>query len=423
MPRSLRGERTIDNPPQKAAAQRNSPATNHLAGNQPLFFRIAPGSHGTLATPRQRAGTSVRVAAQSLGGMQKEALVVSSHGSAIWRLASDEGAYLAGHDEAPCPLSFMTAGMVASFMEEARMLARQRSIIIKAMRLELDNFYTMKGSALAGTMIGGARGVELGAWIDADADKPALRALIADAVAASPVHSLIVDPVPGCFTLTHNARPLSPDRVVACAEPAPPDPAASFGDLKAAPGKWGDIIVKGGLTPKTSESVTNANDSLEEEQNRLLHLRGTCTLRSDGLKVIDQQMFNPRGSMFQFLSEEGTGDGTPGRAPDALSLVAAGIAFCFMTQLGRYAAISKKRLGEHSVVQDILFPPSGSARSARALPVETHLLIHSDEDDGFARTALDMSEQTCFLHALCRSRVGVKMQVSRTDSTVTPPAN
>jgi hypothetical protein len=31
---------------------------------------------------------------------------------------SDEGAYLMGDDVAPCPLAFMTAGMVASFMEE-----------------------------------------------------------------------------------------------------------------------------------------------------------------------------------------------------------------------------------------------------------------------------------------------------------------
>ena len=33
--------------------------------------------------------------------MQKEALVVSRGASAAWRLASDEGAYLNGDDEAP----------------------------------------------------------------------------------------------------------------------------------------------------------------------------------------------------------------------------------------------------------------------------------------------------------------------------------
>ena len=48
--------------------------------------------------------------------MQKDALVCTSTGGA-WRLASDEGAYLNGLDEAPCPLAFMTTGMAASFMD------------------------------------------------------------------------------------------------------------------------------------------------------------------------------------------------------------------------------------------------------------------------------------------------------------------
>jgi hypothetical protein len=38
--------------------------------------------------------------------MQKEALIFSQRTRAIWRLASDEGAYLDGDDEAPCPLFF-----------------------------------------------------------------------------------------------------------------------------------------------------------------------------------------------------------------------------------------------------------------------------------------------------------------------------
>ena len=58
--------------------------------------------------------------------MQKEALVINGATGKAWRFASDEGAYLAGHDIGPCPLSFLTTGMVASYMNEITALAASR---------------------------------------------------------------------------------------------------------------------------------------------------------------------------------------------------------------------------------------------------------------------------------------------------------
>jgi hypothetical protein len=37
--------------------------------------------------------------------------------------------------------------------------------------------------------------------------------------------------------------------------------------------------------------------------------------------------------------------------------------------------------------------------------------LASDADDEFARRALDMSEQTCFLHALCRTKLRTRIRV------------
>ena len=34
------------------------------------------------------------------------------------------------------------------------------------------------------------------------------------------------------------------------------------------------------------------------------------------------------------------------------------------------------------------------------------------ENDEFARTALDMSEQTCFLHAFCKAELMTKVRVT-----------
>jgi hypothetical protein len=125
---------------------------------KPLFFRVRDPSTLTLRPPTRRLADALRVSIRSLSLMQKEALVASARTGAVWRLASDEGAYLAGLDAAPCPLAFMTTGMVSSFMSEIVALARRRKVALRAIRLVQDNYYTMVGSALQGTMTGGRAG-------------------------------------------------------------------------------------------------------------------------------------------------------------------------------------------------------------------------------------------------------------------------
>jgi organic hydroperoxide reductase OsmC/OhrA len=83
-----------------------------------------------------------------------------------------------------------------------------------------------------------------------------------------------------------------------------------------------------------------------------------------------------------------------------------------MTQLGRYAHIVKKPLGDYRLVQDTCFGESGT--SADAEPVRTHVFLAVSDDD-YARTLVDMGEQTCFLHAACRGTVPVEITVD------TPP--
>jgi hypothetical protein len=115
-----------------------------IACGKPLFFKVADPDRLGLRAPPARRGQAVRAAARSLSLMQKEALVASSRTGAIWRLASDEGAYLMGDDVAPCPLAFFTAGMVASTMTEVLALARRRHVTLPPLRLVQDNYYTCR---------------------------------------------------------------------------------------------------------------------------------------------------------------------------------------------------------------------------------------------------------------------------------------
>jgi uncharacterized OsmC-like protein len=87
-----------------------------------------------------------------------------------------------------------------------------------------------------------------------------------------------------------------------------------------------------------------------------------------------------------------------------LAYLAAGVGFCFMTQLGRFAHIARQPLRSYRIVQENLFREKRGAQNAGCSPFDTHVLVDADltEDDG--RTLVRVSEQTCFLHAAMRGQ-------------------
>ena len=385
---------------------------------KPLFFKVSNPEAIGFAPPaiRPDRGEAVRLCVRSLTVMQKEALVATAGTGAVWRLASDEGSYLAGHDEGPCPLSFLSTGMVSSYMNEILALAKARGITIRDIRLIQDNIYTMKGSASQGTMTGGAKDIELEAQIDADADRETLRALLYDAVAASPLNSLMRGARESLFTLSHNGAEIEPGAAKSIGGAAEPDPGDHFDKAVPAAGDWSGLIVRNGMTPVTEETTTRAGGSLQDQQDRTLHVRVICTLRADGAKQVEQQLFNPHGSIFHYLCDEAPENGGKGLAPDAASYISAGIGFCFMTQFGRYAKIAKKDLKSYRIIQDTHFSlggaSGGTGKPGDADSVETHVYLDTGEDDDFARKVLDMGEQTCFLHAFCRTDLKARIKIT-----------
>ena len=409
-----------------------SGAENILGGDpRPVFFAVDRSDALGLDRPPPGDGELVRVWARSLSGMQKEAVVASTVGGA-WRLASDEGPYLDGFDAAPCPLAFMTVGMVSSWMNAVLDAARARGVTVRDLVLVQDNRYTMEGSALNGTMTGGALPVALDVRIDADADEDAVRGMVAAAVRGAAVYDVLRRPHVSRFTLTVNGAGSRVDRATRLDGARPADPGPVF--PRVAPADSTGVPVVRLETVKPVAGVAGgAGTSLRAEQRRQLHLRAVCRRRPDGVKEVEQRLHSPLGSTFRFLSDEPPEQGGGGAAPSAAGYMAAGVAFCFMTQLGRYAAILGKDLHGYRIVQDTRFPgraasagaassvgvapssvgaaPAGSTAGAGDRPalagaagaVETHVYLDTREGVDFARRCLDMGEQTCFLHALYRT--------------------
>ena len=366
--------------------------------DRPRFFATAAS---TVDAPVDRHGLSIRAAVRSLAGMQKEALVRNSATGKTWRLVSDEGPYLDGFDEAPCPLSFLTTGMVSMFANSISDAAAKNGSSTTGMVLTLDNRYTMEGSARAGTMTGGA----LAPTLDVHVDLPS--AVITQAFDSVPLAPLVREIHNSRFSLMVNGEPTPTGRVFGLAGTDVADPGSSFDDVAPIDGDYSEVIVKQVPAEHIAGVAGGVNTSLAENQSRTLHVRGVCTIREDGVKEIVQNLFQPIGSQFRFLSQEASEDGTAAMAPDAATYVAAGIGFCFMTQLGRYARIVRRDLSGYRIVQD-LFLGDGMVVD----PVETHVFLDTKDGPDFGRTALDMSEQTCFLHGLCRTNLDVELMES-----------
>ncbi len=376
------------------------------------FFQVANAGTVGIDAPAPRLGAAWRTWVRALSGFQKEALVRSAGTGLTWRLVSDEGPYLNGHDAAPCPLAFLSAGMAASVLEEILALARIRGVEIGKLRLIQDNFYTMQGSMQRRTMVGGAENVALTVEIDCSLSDAQLQDFLTDAVYAAPLSGLMRGRHESRFKLARNGAELPTAKVAELDGPIFPDPGDRFAAALPQPGNL-PLVEPVGPTPKkpVAKGTAAGGSSLSDEQDRRLNIGAIATLRDDRLKDIQQMQYSPWGTSFRFLSSE------DGRAPDAGTLISAGIGFCFMTQFGRFVSMLNLDLPDYRIVQDTHFSlggaSGGTGQAGRAGPVETHVYLETSEPDGTAQEMLDISEQTCFLHAFCRTDLKAKLKVVR----------
>jgi len=394
---------------------------NVLEGSgKPLFFKVSNPQDIGISAPVNRKGDALQTWVRSLSVFQKEALVISARTGDIWRLVSDEGPYLNGHDAAPCPLAFLSAGMVASYMNEITALAKLQNVTIRRLKLIQDNYYTSVGSFPKRTMVGGALPVELTVEIDCDLEGSELTSFLMSAVHASPLNGLMRGQLESLFALSHNGHEIAPGKSKRIAGDIYPDVADQFDvALQLHGGPDEPLVRKLGITKKKAVAggTAAAGSSLAAEQNRTLNIGAECTLREDGLKEIVQLQYSPHGTSFQFLSDEAVVNGGQGRAPDANSYISAGIGFCFMTQFGRFAKTVKYDLQDYRIIQDSHFSLGGASgntgKAGEADPLETHCYLHTAENEDAAREMLDMGEQMCFLHAFCRTDMKTKLKVLR----------
>ena len=214
------------------------------------------------------------------------------------------------------------------------------------------------------------------------------------------------------FKLSRNGSPLPTAKAAELEGSLLPDPEDRFAYAEPVVHST-DLMAPVGLTPNKTVAKGTAvgGSSLSDEQDRRLNIGAIAVLREDGQKEIQQMQYSPYGTSFRFLSSE------DGRSPDANTLISAGIGFCFMTQFGRFVSMLNLDLPDYRIVQDTHFSlggaSGGTGKPGEADPIETHVYLETTESNQVAQEMLDISEQTCFLHAFCRTDLKTKLKVKR----------
>jgi organic hydroperoxide reductase OsmC/OhrA len=355
----------------------------------PLVFPILPVAMPPSPPPGQIA---CRVTARALAGMQKEAVVQLAPGGA-WRMVCDEGPYLEGTDLAPFPLGFFSAGMQALLLERLADEAERAGLRPGAIVVRQVNRYTMNGSFLRGDAIGGALPVEaVVTFAGMEASREEQAALIARAVRRCPAHAAYAASLQSRFTL-----PGAPGL------PAPP-PAIAFEPLRdAAPAP---AVEKLDEAPRVSGVEGGVGSSLRAEQKRTLEVESQGVWRGPERPIeIRVALVRPIGSTFLFRAAAPPAGGSEETSglPSGLAYLAAGIAFCFLTQLGRYARIAKLPLGPYGIVQDNVFTVDPAATSP--LDIHVYATLPGDAPVDARERLVAVAERTCFLHASLRTPI------------------
>jgi uncharacterized OsmC-like protein len=382
----------------------------------PLCFPLAAASvHGAGKPGR----VAIRALARAMEGMQKEALVTSQPGDRTWRMVCDEGPYLNGTDLAPFPLAFFATGLVNAYLAEILAYAKGHDVAIDDIEIIQENFYTMEGSAVRGDMIGGALPVALHVRVDSSAPDPTIQNAVINGLARSPGDAYLRTVCASEFSITKNGSPIPTGEVRSWAnsprpalddaifDAARPDPRAEFPS---------DIITKLGSAETVFHGEGGAGSSLKAEQKRTLHIRAVARVRDDGLSETRVQLYKPIGSNFRFLCDlENAAEGGV-HAPSPLAFLSAGVAFCYLTQIGRYAMIMKYNDLKYAVAQDTVFTLArgeGTAGTPPGVePVRTHVELTTALDDDVVRKIVDMGERTCFLHAASRTPLKTKVRIT-----------
>jgi len=367
-------------------------STDTIDGHSyPICFKTRPGQLRPGVLSLDDAQDLFITQARAMGGHQKEAVVTEGQQGSSWRMVSDEGPALKGTDLAPFPLGYMSAGLQADLLHRIAQLASSQGIDIQGLACNLENDYMFEGSFFKGTGQGFAYRPRFRVQMNSQAPADQVRQLVQQAVAASPLLASWASPLHNTFALYANGRNVTL-RDLAPSPTMADDPFKTW-SLAPAPLEGADVL--NDIVSKSQQvEVKNSTQPSGWEVGRVdIPIHGRCE-SAHGISRSVTWANRLGGSAFAIQSDDrSSGD----QAPSALAHAYAGIAFCFMTQLLRYVEHHHMKVRALRLVQ--LSPCRIASGVAQALPLDTHVFVHTEESDEVMERLVQMSARTCYLHA------------------------
>ena len=373
------------------------------AFGDPLAFKVAQGSQRP-AVVRNEAGTDViKVEARHLSHHQKEAVVTEGATGSSWRIASDEGPQLGGTNLAPFPLGVFNAGLHGDLVNRILALSKAMQLPVDGLDVYLENRYSLTGSFVRGDAVGEAEPTRIRIALRSSANEAEVRAMVRKAVAASPAMAALRTPMQNTFAIYVNGRRRTVSALPASAAPDASDPFLVYArpPRPLDPGAdFADLIVKGANEPGTrTPSPASPTGRLVRPVIGNSHLVDPA-----GVVETDTFLELPGSTHFALRTDERSGLGREGdQGPSGLACVAAGVAFCYTTQLLRYIENMKLAIRGVRIVQFTPYRLSGSLAggdlTGAALPVDTHLFLNGEAPDEIHEKLQKIAAVTCYLHA------------------------
>jgi len=324
--------------------------------------------------------------------MQKRGQIARPHTGEIWQLLCDEGAGLGGTDWAPPPLAYFAAGLASSVTGSIVEQLADRSIAAEAVTVALDNNYSLRGSLLRGTMEGKGHDADVAVAIEVDrlSSKDRL-SLVLQALSGGLAGYLMKSVFASEFGLVANGASV-PLNLPECQL----DVDASVLPTMPLEPSEEPIVGKAFLQPENTPFEAGTGVGADAVQDRQIKVSAVARPGHGGSIKTQAGIGRPHASVYDI---RGAHDAGASDAPSSACLIAAGIGFCFMTQLGRYAEAMKRSVEDYRMIQAIDIPLLGADGSHTPV-IGTKLFLNQDRaDPDFARDLAHSAKHTCFLHS------------------------
>jgi uncharacterized OsmC-like protein len=370
------------------------------ASEHPLAFVATAGSGQTVTGPS--GSWSYRAEVIGLGGFQKECLIEDLASGRVWRLAADEPNYrptnarlaktdLGGTGLAPMPLMHWMAGLHGDVTARVAGLLQEEGIDFDALDVVVSQRFSSEGSFAKGEAIARAHDLEVAVHLVGVSAEADLSPTVERALETSPAIAALLNAAEGAFALFVRGRSVPVEGVPQSTAPTQTDP---FLRHAAQPRP----VVGLNLNPNLQTTRTPGTDSgvsLSDNQSGAVGWR----VQARGSYDLDTRLVESTVG-FPELAATGTwnlvSDASNEAAPSGLAYFSAGTAFCYHTQLCRYAHVRRMEIERPRLVQASDFSSTDGGGVAGA--VDTQLFLSGSLGGDAASSLLTAAVNTCYAH-------------------------